>query len=234
MNWEVWAEVEQMLLELSIRPIAAVIPANRDADLMVSPAHPDFWDEVRKWQARGWTIALHGFQHLPLTRESGIVGIAPRSEFAGLPANEQEDKLHRAMGIFAREGIRPTVWVAPSHSFDRITVRLLQGLGFEVISDGFGVAPHRDRNGLLWIPQQLWKFRWRPAGVWTVCCHHNRWTAGNISSFYATLKKYRTRISDVETVRMVYAERQRQFYDDLYSGAHLGALSVRRTIGRVA
>jgi len=42
MNWTVWAEVEKMLLNLSIRPIAAVIPANQDVDLMVSAAHADF------------------------------------------------------------------------------------------------------------------------------------------------------------------------------------------------
>jgi predicted deacetylase len=234
MNWTVWAQVEKMLLDFSIRPIAAVIPANQDVDLMVSAAHADFWGEVRRWQALGWTIALHGFQHLHVTRDAGIVGIAARSEFAGLPSGEQEEKLHRGMAIFAREGIRPTVWVAPSHSFDGVTLPLLQGIGIEVISDGFALAPHCDRDGLLWIPQQLWKFRWRPAGVWTVCSHINRWTSKDIASFHSALKKYRARISDLDSIREVYSRRHRHFMDDVYAGAHLGALSLRRRVGRVA
>ena len=115
MNWQVWAEIESILVEHQITPLLAVVPDNRDQKLAVAPAHPAFWEQVRKWQARGWTIALHGYQHLYITKDRGIVGIQHRSEFAGLPAKVQEDKLRKATEIFHDEGIEPKVWIAPGH-----------------------------------------------------------------------------------------------------------------------
>ncbi len=189
-----------MLLEFSVRPILAVVPSNQDPDLMIQPARADFWSEVRKWQKRGWTIALHGYQHLALTAEAGVVGIAKRSEFAGLSAGLQEEKLRLALKIFAQEEIHPELWIAPAHSFDALTLLALRKLGFTTLSDGFALRPHRDENGMLWIPQQLWKFRWRPAGTWTVCCHHNSWRARDLSLFRKALQKYREQITDLPSV----------------------------------
>src|SRR6478672_6653645 len=83
MNWQVWAEIETILLESRVSPILAVVPDNRDTALMVGPPRSDFWVEVRRWQQRGWTIGMHGYQHTYVTEEAGIVGIWPRSEFAG-------------------------------------------------------------------------------------------------------------------------------------------------------
>jgi len=230
MNWDVWTEVEHILVELKLAPIVAVVPDNEDPDLKVEPAHPDFWGEVRKWQANGWTIGLHGYQHKFVTREAGIVGIARRSEFAGLSEEEQQAKLQHATEIVRREGVTPDVWIAPSHSFDQITLLVLKQLGFQVISDGFALAPHRDSNGLLWIPQQLWRFRWRPFGVWTVCCHHNRWTKKDIASFRTAVQRYRGRISDLRSVVELYSGRHHQVLDDLYAGAHMATRLLRRQI----
>ncbi len=72
----------------------AVIPDNRDRELMVSaPGVDDFWNSVRSWQKRGWTVGLHGYQHRYLTAVAGRYGRMPRSEFAGLPYEIQELKL---------------------------------------------------------------------------------------------------------------------------------------------
>lgn len=230
MNWDVSAEVEHILLELKVVPIVAVVPDNQDPDLRVGPAHPDFWGEVRKWQTRGWTIGLHGYQHKFVTREAGIVGTRQESEFAGLSEEEQKAKLQGATEMFSRERVTPDVWVAPSHSFDQITLRALKQRGVQVISDGFALSPHRDSDGFLWIPQQLWRFRWRPFGVWTVCCHHNRWSKKDIASFRAGVQKYRERISDLRSVVELYSRRHNQVFDDLYAAAHMAALSLRRRI----
>jgi len=228
MNWDIWSEVEQILVELKLSPIVAVVPDNEDPDLKVGPAHPGFWGEVRKWQTSGWTIGLHGYQHKLITRESGVVGIAQRSEFTGLSQQEQQAKLHRATEIFGREGVTLDVWVAPSHSFDQRTLFALKQLGLKVISDGFALAPHRDANGLLWIPQQLWKFRWRPFGVWTVCFHHNRWTKKDMASFRADVQTYREQISDLRSVVNLYSCRHHQVFDDLYAGVHMATRLLRR------
>src|SRR6266496_2489037 len=113
MNWKLWSQIEAVLLDLEIRPILAVVPDNQDKKLMVAPPRGQFWEQVREWQTRGWTIGLHGYQHLYVNRESGILGFAQKSEFAGVPANQQEDKLRRAIEIFARESVMPEIWIAP-------------------------------------------------------------------------------------------------------------------------
>jgi predicted deacetylase len=191
MNWVVWSEVERILLNADIQPILAVIPDNQDPKLMIDSARADFWEQVRKWQSRGWTIGLHGHQHLYTTKNRGVVGTTCKSEFAGVVEEEQERKLNKAMAIFRSEGISPQVWIAPSHSFDLTTIHILRRIGLCVISDGFGVLPHVDTAGMLWIPQQLWRFRWRPFGLWTVCCHHSSWSADQLKAFDRNVQEYR-------------------------------------------
>src|SRR5687767_4013101 len=116
MNWGVWTEIERILVGCGVKPVLAVVPDNRDPMLEVDlPVH-DFWDRVRAWQKRGWTIALHGFQHRYVTPNAGICGLSNKSEFAGLRVEEQREKLRRAMEIFKREGIVARVWIAPGHT----------------------------------------------------------------------------------------------------------------------
>lgn len=177
-----------------------VVPDNRYERLRAGPRDEGFWERVRGWQALGWTIGVHGFQHRYVTTDAGLVGLQDRSEFAGLPAREQEVKLSVALRIFERERIRPTVWAAPSHSFDRVTLAILKRFGIRVISDGLSLYPHVDRDGMVWIPQQLWRFRRVPVGVWTVCCHVNGWDEENVRRFLRHLATYRDRITDVPTL----------------------------------
>src|SRR5437868_6217961 len=82
MNWKVWSEIEASLVERSLKPILAVVPDNQDPALKVDRALDNFWERVRRWQARGWTIALHGYQHRYVTQHSGIVTVKKKSEFA--------------------------------------------------------------------------------------------------------------------------------------------------------
>lgn len=200
MNWEVWAEVQNILLEFKIAPLLAVIPDNRDPSLVVSDYNPQFWERVREWQRLGWTIGLHGYQHTFATTNSGIIGINNYSEFSGLSEAAQESKLRRALEILAREGVNPDVWVAPAHSFDYITVKLLHTLGLRNISDGFFLSPRRDKLGMLWIPQQLWRFRRMPPGIWTVCFHINTWDGDRLSKFRAGVERFSRDITDLKSV----------------------------------
>ena len=63
MNWRIWRLLERDLFGLNIKPMMAVIPDNRDRELMVNaPGVGDFWNSVRSWQEHGWTIGLHGYQ----------------------------------------------------------------------------------------------------------------------------------------------------------------------------
>ena len=208
MNWRVWDAIEAHLVRHGVRPILAVVPDNRDPKLAVDEARADFWDRVRRWQAAGYTIALHGHQHLYVNKDPGLIGVTPQSEFAGLPREEQEAKLRKALAIFEEHGVRADAWVAPSHSFDRTTVSVLADLGVSVISDGLWNWPFTDAGGTTWIPQQLWGFRKRPAGVWTVCNHHNAWSDRRVAEFAASLALHAGEMTDLPTVVKRYGGRR--------------------------
>lgn len=189
MDWAVWDRIEAMLIENLVSPILAVVPDNRDPKLAVDAARLDFWERVRGWQARGWAIGLHGFQHHYVNREGGLLGLNRQSEFAGLPEAEQMAKLRQGLAIFREQGVRADCWVAPAHSFDWATVRALSGLELRVISDGFALAPYRDRHETIWIPQQFATMHAMPAGVWTFCYHHNRMAESALHRFERDLRR---------------------------------------------
>lgn len=214
MNWPTWHLLERDLCELNINPILAIVPDNRDKHLMVSAAGvDDFWNSVRSWQRRGWTIGLHGYQHRYLTNVAGRYGRMPRSEFAGLPYEIQEIKLRNAMRILREQGVLPEVWVAPAHSFDATTVSILSKLGIKIISDGYALRPYQDSDGVTWIPQQFGKFRKLPFGVWTICCHFNQWTNAETERFRQDLRKHRRHFTSVSDVLKPFRERRRNWLD---------------------
>jgi len=215
MNWTIWEAIEEQLVRYNTRPILAVVPDNRDPKLMVDNPRADFWDRVRKWQSMGYTIALHGYQHVYVNQKPGLMGLTNQSEFAGLPRAEQEAKLKKGLEIFAQQGVRVDAWVAPSHSFDRTTVSVLSELGVKVISDGLWPWPFTERSGVTWIPQQLWTFRRRPAGVWTVCNHHNSWTQRDVEKLGEKLATFEAEMTDLATMAREYATRRITLLDRL-------------------
>lgn len=227
MNWRVWDRLEPVLETHGVKPIMAVVPDNRDPKLVVDAPRADFWPKVRRWQAAGWTIALHGYQHLYSTTDAGIVGINRFSEFAGLAAELQRDKLRAALDIFEREGVRADAWVAPAHSFDAVTVGLLLDAGVQVISDGFYTRPITFL-GAVWVPQQLWRFRQVPLGLWTVCFHHNAFDEAAIERFAGDIAAYASRIVGVSAPNAPDGVAQRNALDRAFSSAWLAALRLKR------
>lgn len=197
MDWGTWDAVEDALVSEGVRPIVAVVPDNRDEHLMFGDADADFWSKVRAWQSMGWSIAIHGYQHLYETRDAGILGLNRYSEFSGLTYAEQRAKLEHALNIFYLNDIKPTLWVAPAHSFDAVTVRVLSDLGVHVISDGFFTRPVRYLNAT-WIPQQLWRFRSFSFGLWTVCYHINGLQPKEIEKIRNDLRVFKDSIIGVD------------------------------------
>lgn len=227
MNWRVWEQLEPVLKAHDVKPIMAVVPDNRDPHLAVDAPQPDFWARVRRWQAEGWTIALHGHQHLYSTCDAGLVGINRYSEFAGLPEATQRVKLQQALAVFASEGIHADAWVAPAHSFDATTVKLLLEAGIGVISDGFYGRPLR-HLGALWVPQQLWRFRPLPAGLWTVCYHSNGFGDTAIKRFARDIAQYAPRIVSLAEACAVPGVTARNGLDAAFAAAWRTALRLKR------
>ena len=227
MNWRVWEQLEPLLQAHGVKPIMAVVPDNRDPHLAVDAPQPDFWTRVRRWQAGGWTIALHGHQHLYSTRDAGLVGINRFSEFAGLAEDRQREKLQLALAVFEHEGVRVDAWVAPAHSFDAVTLRLLLQAGVRVVSDGFYTRPVQ-HLGAVWVPQQLWRFRPMRKGLWTVCFHHNAFDGAAVERFARDIATYAQRIVDMPSAIGLDAVARRNIADAAFAAAWMAALRLKR------
>lgn len=173
MHWAHFERLTQSFATYRIRPLLGVIPDNCDPQLLAFPACAgDFWNQMRKYQSLGWEIAQHGFQHLYVTHDRGLMGINGLSEFAGLPFDEQLDKLRLGQQILQEHGLRFETFMAPSHSFDELTLRALSELRFTTVTDGFAPQPYRDA-GLTFIPQLFELPRPLPFGTHTFCLHLN-------------------------------------------------------------
>lgn len=173
MNGSAWRAIEELLDQYQVKPIVAVVPANVDPFLERSPADTAFWARVRAWQRKGWHIGLHGYRHEALTRCRGLVPLHHKSEFAGLPFEQQCARLRAAVQCFTDNGITADVWVAPFHTFDSNTLRaLMSETRIKVVSDGIAQWPFAEA-GFFWIPQQLWVPTKKSSGIWTICLHPN-------------------------------------------------------------
>jgi predicted deacetylase len=232
MDWRVWNKIEPVLVALDIRPILAVVPDNRDPILVIDRAVDDFWEKVRQWQARKWTIALHGYQHRYVNNNGGILKLAEKSEFAGLSSAEQEAKLRAGLAKFAEQGVRADAWVAPSHSFDKTTVQLLPQVGIRVISDGFSRLPFESKEGVMWVPQQLWWFRPRKQGVWTVCLHSNEFDNAVCDRFARDAKAFRPNIHSLDEVVDCWRGRAPDLRDWLQSVLMMSRFRGRALVDR--
>jgi hypothetical protein len=230
MKWSNWDEMEQILLDAGIEPLLAVVPDNRDPKLMQDPPSPAFWDRMRSCQARGWTIALHGYQHTYVNAEPGLLGLNRQSEFAGLTYEAQLEKLRKGLAVFDREGLHADAWVAPSHTFDWATLAALGEVGIRTISDGMGLAPFTDPLGNVWVPQQFANMRPMPFGIWTFCYHLDGFTRSDMAKFRARLAPLRRRmITFNQAVEM--GDRPQSPADRLVGIARQGVSSLRRGLG---
>jgi len=226
LNWGKWARVESVLNLHDVKPMLAVVPDNRDPKLMVDPPNPDFWALVREWQARGWTIGIHGYQHAYTTVHAGLVGLNRYSEFAGLPYADQKQKIENALAILSKENVAAQAWIAPAHSFDSTTVGILVEKGVRIISDGFYFRPV-EKMGATWIPQQLWDFRNLRLGLWTVCFHPNDFSERSIIKLDRNLTAFRGAVISLSEVLLRYHPRPEGFLDAKFSKFWLWKLKRR-------
>lgn len=167
-----WERFRPLIEEMGIRPILGVVPDNRDPDLMVAEPATDFWPRMRVLEGAGATIGLHGWQHLCRSMGRSLVGLPCQTEFAGVEEEIQLGWIENGLSTLRNEGLNPTVWVAPRHGTDDATLRALRCAGIDYVSDGLARVPFV-RNGVSWIPQQLWGPEEHWSGLWTICIHSN-------------------------------------------------------------
>jgi predicted deacetylase len=194
MDWERFDAILALLLRKRVKPLLGIVPDNRDPKLCIRPERHSFWEEMRSLQESGAVeFAQHGYQHL-LTPCPGSQIIGPRygikemSEFAGRSFNEQLSKVRVGQALLEARGITTRYWMAPNHSFDHNTLKALQLCGFTALTDGVSLTPFTT-NGLVFIPQQLWRPQWMPYGVITICLHTNEMKTTHVKALRAFLRR---------------------------------------------
>lgn len=172
MDWEKFNVLAKPIIDLDIKPIIGVVPENRDPKLKVGKENTDFWETIRYYQSLDWGIAQHGCYHQYTTKNGGILGLSSKSEFAGLDYEEQFQLINTGKKILNSEGINVDLFMAPSHSFDNITIDALKACKIKHITDGFGLYPY-DYNGITFIPQLYASPVNHRFGIYTICLHTN-------------------------------------------------------------
>ncbi|WP_417525540.1 DUF2334 domain-containing protein [Marinovum sp.] len=181
MDHEKFARARAHFAAADVRPLLGIVPDNRDPDLEIDAPDPAFWAQMRALQAQGWAISQHGYRHLIHTGARGVLGISPRSEFAGRPLAAQHDDLAAGQRILAGEGLATDVFMAPFHSYDRATLRALNSLGFATVTDGYGLFPWQ-AGGLRFVPQLFERPVHFGLGTYTMCLHLNNMTLDEIDA----------------------------------------------------
>lgn len=227
-----WNAIEALLDKYQVKPIVAVIPDNRDLSIAHSATpDPSFWDRVRSWRDKGWAIGVHGLTH-SLRDVSGKsrLPISALAEFTGLPEEEQLAMINASIAMFERQGVVPTIFVAPAHGFDSATLAALRRVRRPLIlSDGFGFRPYL-RYGLKTLPQQLWRGRSVPFGTWTICLHPSNMSDADFEAIEQFLAAHRGEFPEkVESLSF----RRFGWLDIFVEQANLAVFVGRRMIRRL-
>lgn len=143
MDWEKFRKFKEIVDKLGIKPLIGIVPDNRDDNLHKTEVNSDFWRYVKALQDNGWCIAMHGYQHIYTTKKGGLFPLNLFSEFAGIPLPEQRNMIQKGTEILKQHGISTDIFMAPAHSYDRNTLKVLKEFGYNKITDGFGNMPYR-------------------------------------------------------------------------------------------
>jgi len=170
--------VRRIFERYGVKPCIGVVPDNKDPELMRQAPFEGVWDMVRELRDKGWAVAQHGCNHVYATSERGMFSSVRASEFAGLPYEEQKEKISRGMEILHSHGLESDIFMAPSHTLDNATLDALGCLGFRYVTDGISNYPYIYR-GLYFLPCK-YHYPVYPLGVDTCCIHTNTVTCEEI------------------------------------------------------
>lgn len=184
-----WKRMEFLLDKYNIKPLVGVIPHCEDINMNIYNYDADFWYRVHRWINKGWSIAMHGYNHVYVTNDGGLNPVNKRSEFASLPFEKQCEKIKRGIEIFKEHSINPLIFFAPSHTYDINTLKALeQNSDIKIISDTIAIKPYK-KYGFIFVPQQSGKVRKLPFDMVTFCYHPNTM----IDKDFETLERFITK-----------------------------------------
>ncbi|HOJ10481.1 MAG TPA: DUF2334 domain-containing protein [Clostridiales bacterium] len=225
---EKWQHVEGILDMYKIKPIVAVIPKCQDKMFVNQYQYNDlFWDKARHWQDKGWTIALHGYNHVYTNMNAkGLNPINNFSEFVGLSYEEQCEKIYNGVKIMNDHGLHPKCFVAPAHSFDTNTLIALKNVScIRVISDTVANDIYY-KHEMLFIPQQCGSFIRMPLKIITCCYHPNAMQAKDIHALENVLAKYKDKFTNFDSLK--FKKRNFGFFDYMLKNIYFARRKMKR------
>lgn len=98
-NIENWDRVEKLLDRYNVKPLIGVIPNCEDSSMDQYVLDDIYSIRLNNWVNKGWTIALHGYNHVYSSDSGGINPVNYRSEFAGESLEIQKEKIRSGLRI---------------------------------------------------------------------------------------------------------------------------------------
>lgn len=183
MNWQQWERAHELLDKYNIKPLIGVIPDCKDPDLAIEKSYDDFWKYIKELQKKGFTIAMHGYQHVFTSNRRGILTTRKASEFAGHTLEEQIEKIRKGKDIFKKHGIETDVFFAPAHSYDENTIKALSACGFKYVSDGKSSRAYK-WHGIKFLPCRNSGSSFREGEKYSTSIFHvHEWTKENKNDY---------------------------------------------------
>lgn len=169
-----WRRMEEILDRYGVKPLVGIIPSNEDSETILDSEDESFWRKALEWKGKGWSLALHGYNHVCTTNTGGLNPVHQRSEFAGLSFEEQKEKITKGYSVLKEHGLKVEWFFAPSHTFDKNTLTAIKECTpIRSVSDMIATKPYID-EGLTFVPCQMGRLRKMPiAGYWCACYHPN-------------------------------------------------------------
>lgn len=229
MDVKKWTRIERMLDKYSIKPLVGIIPNNEDMDLIGEyNLDPGFWIKAKKWQEKGWAIALHGDTHVYLTKEGGINPVNNQSEFAGVPLEEQKRKISNGINLFQKYNLKAKVFFAPSHTFDLNTLKALKlSSDIRVISDTIANDIYKMED-FYFVPQQSGRVRKLPFNLTTFCYHPNNMVDKDFHKLEVFFQKNQDKFVDFTELKLL--DRKPNAYDNFLKKMYFTIRALRNTL----
>lgn len=202
MNHDNWHRMEDLLDKYHVKPLVGIIPDNQDPEFNW-PEDECFWERALNWQAKGWTIAQHGYHHSYLPeakRKYYQKSHSLHTEWAGVDKEEQKKMMLKGYKLLSSHGLYPTGFFAPAHTFDENTVAACKEITqMKFISDGYGLFPYK-KSEMTFIPSICdGPFQLKIPGIYTFVAHPSFMEEKNFKcweEFFYHKKNDMTTVSD--------------------------------------